>query len=102
MRRRLRILIVLASTFAMVMVLNVGTAFAENAGDPVDWTCISTEDTTMGECTQWETEGIAAQNAIGPVLFNTPATVAGRFVGIDRNPLCLLHDFADFPPEPEL
>ena len=35
MRRRLRILIVLASTFAMVLMLNVGTAFAHpNDNDP--------------------------------------------------------------------
>ncbi len=35
MRRHLRILIVLASTFAMVLMLNVGTAFAHGNGNSV-------------------------------------------------------------------
>ena len=94
MRKRFRTLIVLASTVAMVLMLNVGTALARHAGDPTDWTCTSNEGTIIGECTETTDLGIAAQNALGPVFNNAPAN-DGRFVGIDKNPLCLLHNLGD-------
>ena len=96
MRGRLRILFVVATVFAMVLVLNVSAAFAHHAGDPVDWMCDSDDGNIIGECTQTSSLGTAAQNALGPV-FNSPAgpNARGNFVGIDKNPLCLLHNLRD-------
>ena len=85
MRRRLRILIVLASTFAMVLMLNVGTAFA-HPNEP------AAPNNPFG-----------ADNAVfGPGLFQSNATVFVDAVGFDVNrgiaqgyfvhsPTCILH-----------
>ena len=102
MRRRLRILIVLASTFAMVLVLNVGTAFADNTGDPTSWTCevydleIAPGVFACGDdqADIIETGGTAVSDrTLGPI-FNLPSVAGGMnglFAGIDNNPFCLIH-----------
>ena len=88
MRRRLRILIVLASTFAMVLMLNVGTAFANDKGEATHWTCTTTVD---GFCAVPVEGGEATTHVLGPIFINTPLN-PGQFVGVPNNPLCLLHE----------
>ena len=96
MRRRLRILIVLASTFAMVLMLNVGTAFANDKGHATNWTCTLTVEDL---CVAPVPGGEATMHALGPV-FNSPAFTEGQgfFFGVPNNPLCLLHEGGDPNP----
>ena len=109
MRRRFRILIVLASTLAMVLMLNVGTAFADHTGG-TEWTCDTNAGAAEGGfCPEGggaNTDGAAT--LIGPAALNAFEPV-GRHVfapgakasdaareaprnGIVNNPLCPLHE----------
>ena len=112
MRRRLRILIVLASTFAMVLMLNVGTALADNTGAPTVWDCSEFDPDTEeggysldvgapifacvdepGVISDTGSDGIAvSERTLAPILTLPAGVVPGLFNGIDRNPFCLLHD----------
>ena len=103
MKKRFRLLIVLASTFAMVAVMGVGTAFAGNTGPPTQWDCTSYDMDVGAEnlaCGDDPTDIINSggtavkEQTLAPIL--TLPTVNGQnngqFRGIDRNPFCLLHD----------
>ena len=80
MRRRLRILIVLASTFAMVLMLNVGVALADHGENAQRF-----EGAT----------GLSVSAPVGTALgFPDPGThkgLSGNFNGIDNNPNCPAH-----------
>ena len=99
MKRRFRILIVLASTFAMVLVLNVGTAFAGNTGAPTQWTCDGPYDGLFDNCDPDDVDNAGSavkEQTLGPILFGPAGLVAeGEFRGIDRNPFCLIHGNPD-------
>jgi len=107
MRRRLRILVVLASTFAMVLVLGVGTAFANDTGAATAWHCLDASGAGEGDFCDFTTEravadGVAAMNALAPVgshLTDAAATRPGfatddspAAVALWNNPLCPFHD----------
>ena len=107
MRRRLRILIVLASTFAMVAVLGVGTAFAGHPGSPTQWDCnsysenVGAENLACGDdlAAIILTGGTAVkEETLGPILFGPAGNSNGQFRGIDNNPFCLLHDSDTLAP----
>lgn len=90
MRRRLRILIVLASTFAMVLVLNVGTAFAHGNGNSVE--------TFPGAVNNHG----AVLDPIDPLFFNdaffkaNPNAIDGIVQGFTvHSPMCTDHYFED-------
>ena len=96
MRKRFRTLIVLASTFAMVLVLGVGTAFANDKGDATDWDCITRE--ANGACSEPDpaTFGVAATKAFAPVGSHIPDEAFPAFGGqaglaLFNNPLCPFH-----------
>ena len=95
MRKRFRILLVLASTFAMVLMLNVGTALADHTGAPTQWICDGPYDGDFGNCDPEDVtdEGSAVkEQTLGPILNGPAGQVAnGQFRGIDRNPFCLIH-----------
>ena len=107
MRRRLRVLIVLASTLAMVLVLGVGTAFANDKGAATHWTCLDVGGQGEGEFCDFTTDravadGVAAERAFAPVGSHFPAAAGNGpgFVNPDspaavalfNNPLCPFHD----------
>ena len=87
MKRSLRILIVLASTFAMVLVLNVGVAFAHPGGAEDAFTANSLDNSAP------------VGSNIGPAAATDhPGFVNGfqnsnsnAFNAIAGNPLCPLH-----------
>ncbi len=94
MRKRFRTLIVLASTFVMVLVLGVGTAFANDKGDATDWTCNTRE--VGGFCSDASDFGVAATNAFAPVGSHIPDAAFPAFGGqaglaLFNNPLCPFH-----------
>ena len=102
MRKRFRTLIVLASTFAMVLVLGVGTAFANDKGDATLWTCDDAGTAIEGEFCSFDDPdnlneiGVAAINASAPVGSHIPAAAGPAFEGqagiaLFNNPLCPFH-----------
>ncbi len=81
MKRRLRILVVLVSTVAMVLVLNVGVAFAHPDSAPF------TDDVA---------DAVRTPPPVGSHIFSPqapghPGFLNGEFSGIDNNPNCPLH-----------
>lgn len=97
MRRRLRILVVVASTFAMVLMLNVGTAFAHpnepatpnnpfNADNAVFKTGLDTAGGPQVAPDYWiDIDGIRTN--IGPIPSNI-GIAQGYFA---HSPTCVLH-----------
>ncbi len=78
MKRRLRILVVLVSTVAMVLVLNVGVAFAHPDNAPF------TDD--VNDAVVVAPVGSVLEPSVG-----VHPGLNGAFVGIDNNPNCPLH-----------
>jgi len=102
MRKRFRIFIVLASTFAMVAVLGVGTAFASNS-PATDWDCTDYNQDVGADnlaCSDSEVDIVnSGGTAVKPQTLAPILTLPsgngqdnGQFRGIDNNPFCLLHD----------
>ena len=94
MRKRFRTLIVLASTFAMVLVLGVGPAFADDKGNDNFFSCNARD--ADGFCTDPVDLGVAAENAYAPVGSHIPDAAFPAFGGqaglaLFNNPLCPFH-----------
>ena len=95
MKRRWRVLVVMASVIAMVLAFNVGAASAGHTGAPTLWECAGAYDGPFGNCDSGDVinEGSAVkEQTLGPILNGPAGQVAkGQFKGIDRNPFCLIH-----------
>ena len=94
MKRRIRILVVLASVLAM-MTLSVGTAYADHGTDAHGNPAPPFED-AVGKSGKDATATTPVDAPVGtalgfPVPGTHPGIVNGNFNGIDNNPNCPAH-----------
>jgi hypothetical protein len=106
MRRRFRVLIVLASTILLVLVLNVGTAFAHPNGDSADDYdfpgAVHNNSDVLGPVDPLFFNGVVAEDPANNTV--NDRALPGIFQGFEtHSPMCTTHYFEapDHTPPPE-